>query len=69
MNDGNIRDYTTIIQLLVLANLESLNGEFIRMQILMSERQIKLNLSASAQMKSLTATSHIKKLYKKNKPE
>ncbi|MDX9882741.1 MAG: KilA-N domain-containing protein [Prolixibacteraceae bacterium] len=29
-SDGNIRDYATIEQLLVLANLESLNAEFIK---------------------------------------
>jgi len=67
--EGNIRDYSTIEQLLVLANLESLNAEFIRMQMPMNERLIKLNLSAITQMKSLTATSHIKKLNKKNKSE
>lgn len=64
--EGNIRDYSTIEQLLVLANLESLNAEFIRMQIHMSERLLKLNQSAIMQMKSLTKTSHIRKLNKKN---
>ncbi|MCK9304172.1 MAG: KilA-N domain-containing protein [Bacteroidales bacterium] len=67
--DGNIRDYSTIEQLLVLANLESLNAEFIRMQIPMSERLIKLNQSAITQMRSLTATPYIKKMNKENKPE
>jgi hypothetical protein len=67
--EGNIRDYSTIEQLLVLANMESLNAEFIRMQIPMGERLVKLNISAITQMKSLTATSHIKKLNKNNKSE
>jgi hypothetical protein len=63
--EGNIRDYSTIEQLLVLANLESLNAEFIRMQLPISERLIKLNYTAIAQMKSLTENPHIKKLNKR----
>jgi hypothetical protein len=64
---GNIRDYSTIDQLLVLANLESLNAEFIRMKIPQSDRLLKLNRSAIVQMKSLTNLSHIKFLDKPNK--
>lgn len=60
--EGNIRDYSTLEQLLVLANMESLNAEFIRMQLPISERLIKLNKTAIAQMKSLTENPHIKKL-------
>lgn len=60
--EGNIRDYSTLEQLLVLANMESLNAEFIRMQLPLSERLIKLNHTAIAQMKSLTENPHIKKL-------
>jgi hypothetical protein len=67
--EGNIRDYSTIEQLLVLANLESLNAEFIRMQLPMSERLIKLNQTAITQMKSLTSSQSIKMLNKTNKPE
>lgn len=50
---GNIRDNATIEQLLVLANLESLNAEFIRMGLSSSERIKKLNAAAISQMKSL----------------
>lgn len=64
--EGNIRDYSTIEQLLVLANLESLNAEFIRMQLPINERLIKLNRTAIDQMKSLTENPNIKKL---NKPK
>jgi hypothetical protein len=60
--ERNIRDYCTLEQLLVLANLESLNAEFIRMQLPISERLIKLNKNAIAQMKSLTKNPHIKRL-------
>lgn len=59
---GNIRDYSTIEQLLVLANMESMNAEFIRMNLAQSERLKKLNLIAITQLKSLTANPHIKKL-------
>lgn len=51
--DGNIRDYANVEQLLVLANLESLNAEFIRMELSQYERLTKLNAAAISQMKSL----------------
>jgi hypothetical protein len=65
--EGNIRDHSTLEQLLVLANMESLNAEFIRMQLPANERLIKLNQSAIAQMKSLTVNPQIKMLNKGNK--
>ena len=52
---GNIRDHAGIEQLLVLANMESMNAEFIHMQLNASERLIKLNAIAIRQMKSLMA--------------
>ncbi|NQX00265.1 KilA-N domain-containing protein [bacterium] len=54
--DGNMRDHATIEQLLVLANLESLNAEFIHMQIAPAPRLIKLNAIAIRQMNTLTAS-------------
>ncbi len=60
--EGNIRDYSTIEQLLVIANLESLNAEFIKMGLPQKERLIKLNQTAISQMKSLALNSNIKKL-------
>jgi len=59
---GNVRDNCTIEQLLVLANLESINSEFIRMGSTQSERLLKLNTIAIRQMKSLTENIHINKL-------
>lgn len=59
---GNIRDYAGIIQLLVLANIESMNAEFIRMEIQQGERLLKLNQIAITQLKSLTQSPHTKKL-------
>jgi len=60
--EGNIRDYATIEQLLVLANLESLNAEFIKMGLSQPERLVKLNQTAISQMKSLAFNSNTKKI-------
>lgn len=59
---GNIRDYSTIEQLLVLANIESMNSEFISMGMKQNERLQKLNQIAIRQMKSLAKNINIKKL-------
>jgi hypothetical protein len=61
-SDGNIRDYATIEQLLVLANIESMNAEFIRMNLPQKERLIKLNQMAIVQIKSITNNPAIQKL-------
>ena len=60
--EGNIRDHATIEQLLVLANLESMNAEFIRMDLPQNDRLLKLNAIAVIQLKSLISNPHIKKL-------
>lgn len=60
--EGNIRDYSSVEQLLVLANLESMNAEFIRMNLPQGERLKKLNEIAIAQLKSLTTNPSLKKL-------
>ncbi|KVV16194.1 KilA-N domain-containing protein [Flavobacterium sp. TAB 87] len=60
--DGNIRDQATIEQLLVLANIESMNAEFIRLEISQSDRLIKLNQIAINQLQSLTTNPNIQKL-------
>lgn len=54
---GNMRDDASIEQLLVLANLESLNAEFIHMGLAQGERLQKLNAIAIRQLRSLT--SHV----------
>lgn len=51
---GNMRDDASIEQLLVLANLESLNAEFIHMGLPQSQRLQKLNAIAIRQLRSLT---------------
>lgn len=53
--EGNIREFASIEQLLVLANIEAMNAEFIRMGLSQPERLKKLNEIAIAQLKSLTA--------------
>lgn len=58
----NIRDNATIEQLLVLANLESLNAELINMKISQSERLIILNKTAVSQLKTLIENKSIKDL-------
>lgn len=61
---GNIRDYATIEQLLILANLESMNAEFIRMNLTQLERLERLNQIAIFQLTSLLKNSHLQKLNK-----
>lgn len=50
---GNLRDYSTMEQLIVLSNLESLNAVFITQGLSSSERLEQLNKVAIVQMKSL----------------
>lgn len=59
---GNMRDYATIEQLLVLANLESANAMFIENCIEQSERVIMLNQLAIKQLKTLSEAASIKRL-------
>ena len=60
--EGNIRDQATIEQLLVLANIESMNAEFIKMNLPQNERLIKLNQIAIGQLKAIVGNPQIKKL-------
>lgn len=59
---GNIRDYATIEQLVVLSNMESINALLIRQGLTQSERLKQLNKVAITQMKSLLESNAIKKL-------
>ena len=60
--DGNMRDHATIEQLLVLANLEGMNAEFIHMALPQPERLRRLNQIAIRQMQTLTATTALRQL-------
>ena len=55
--DGNMRDHATIEQLLVLANIEGMNAEFIRMGLPQRDRLKQLNEIAIRQMQVLSASS------------
>ena len=59
---GNMRDDASIEQLLVLANLESLNAEFIHMGLTQGLRLQKLNEIAIRQLQSLTSHVSLKAL-------
>lgn len=59
---GNIRDYATLEQLVVLSNMESINALLIGQGLTQSERLIQLNKVAINQMKSLLESKAIKKL-------
>jgi len=58
----NIRDYATIEQLIILANLESINAEFITTWYSQSQRLKSLNRTAISQMKSLLNFGVVKKI-------
>lgn len=60
--DGNIRDYADVTQLVVLANLESMNAELISQGLSQSKRLAVLNQIAIRQMQSLLDNSSVKKL-------
>lgn len=59
---GNIRDYATIEQLVVLSNLESINALLICDGFTQQDRILKLNNTAIIQMKSLLTNNEVKKL-------
>ena len=60
--EGNMREYATVEQLLVLANIEGMNAEFIHMGLSQGERLKRLNEIAIRQMKTLTAAVTLKAL-------
>ncbi len=60
--DGNMRDHAAIEQLLVLANLEGMNAELIRMGLSQGERLKRLNEIAIRQMQTLTANPRARQL-------
>ena len=60
--DGNIRDYTDILHLIILNNLENINAELIKMGILQEERLVRLNNSAKKQIDLLKNNKNINEL-------
>ena len=57
-----MRDSASVQQLLVLANIESLNTEFIQMGLTQGERLQKLNAVAIRQMRLLTGSPALRPL-------
>ncbi len=59
---GNMRDYATLEQLVVLSNLESHNAELIKLKINEKERLKRLNKIAIEQMKIMIKNKSVKLL-------
>ena len=60
--NGNIRDYTDLIHLVILNNLQNTNAELLEEKIPQGERLVRLNHSARRQMKVLKDNKNIKDL-------
>lgn len=59
---GNIRDYTDLLHLVILNNLQNTSAELIEDGLSQRERLIRLNESAKRQMKSLPNSKSMKDL-------
>ena len=59
---GNMRDYTDLLHLVILNNLENSNAEFIKLGMSQRDRLINLNDSARNQMNILKNNNGIKEL-------
>ena len=62
--EGNMRDYTDLLHLVILNNLQNTNAELIENNVSQSERLIRLNNSARRQMKVLQNNKNIVELEK-----
>lgn len=60
--EGNMREYASVEQLLVLSNIEGMNAELIRMGLPQGERLMRLNEIAIRQIQLLTAQGGFKAL-------
>ncbi len=60
--NGNMRDYTDLLHLIILNNLENSNAEMIKLGIPQQERLIKLNESARRQIELLKNNNRINEL-------
>ena len=66
---GNIRDYTDLLYLVILNNLENINAELIEMKIPQNERLVRLNNIARKQMELLKNNKSFNNIeYTENKP-
>ena len=62
--NGNMRDYASILQLVILINLENLNAEMINQGIVQNKRLERLNEIAKRQLTILQDSSGIRKIEK-----
>jgi hypothetical protein len=62
-----MRDYTDLLHLVILNNLQNTNAELIEEKVPQSERLVRLNNSARRQMKVLKDNKNIKELEKLQK--
>ena len=60
--NGNIRDYTDLLHLVILNNLQNTNAELIEEKVPQNERLVRLNNSARRQIKVLKDNKSIKDL-------
>ncbi|MDR3672008.1 MAG: hypothetical protein P4L36_14265 [Holophaga sp.] len=60
--EGNMREFASVEQLLVLANIEGMNAEFIAMGLSQGDRLKRLNEIAIRQLQVLTAAPGLKRL-------
>ena len=60
--NGNIRDYTDLLHLVILNNLQNTNALLIENKVSQKERLIKLNNSARRQMEVLKNNKSLKDL-------
>lgn len=59
---GNMRDYTDLLHLIILSNLENINASLIKSGISQKERLITLNETAKNQIEILSNNKNIKDL-------
>ena len=60
--NGNMRDYASILQLVILVNLENLNAELINQGMAQSKRLERLNEIAKKQLETLQNSPSMKKV-------
>lgn len=61
---GNIRDYASLLQLIILNNLENINAELIKTGLSQAERLVKLNKTAKTQLQILFKSKSLREVAK-----
>ena len=68
-HEGNMREYASVEQLLVFANIESMNAELIHMRLSQRDRVTRLNRIAIRQMRVLTTSRAGRQLTQMNEAD